>query len=218
MKPVEILTLTATCLGLVATVLNLVAFVREKDRSHLKAGASVLLLLFLLGGLVVLPRLAPRTTAALAERLPGPAVRALAPWLHQGGGIPAVSAPAAPQGMQGSATIHIRRNFLGGIDALVASFRFVDLSGKGGRVTAWSLDLQEQEGGPAYSFQRVLESPAAVPPGGTAEVEVELDSEIGDRWLARREAEKPGGMAIRWDGQGADGTPVEFDWADNVSR
>ncbi len=222
MKPVEILTITATCLGIVATVLNLVAFVREKDRSHLKVGGTVILLLLVLGGLLLLPRLAPSTTSALAGRLPDRAVRFLGPWLDQAGpGAPDVTAPtpeAAPAGMQGSATIEIRRNLLGGIGSIVASFRFVDLSGEGGRVTAWSLDLQEQADGPHYSFSRVLETPVTVPAGGTATAEVELDSEIGDRWLARREAENPGGMEIRWDAQDQGGQPFQFSWADRVSR
>ncbi len=222
MKPVEILTLTATSLGLVATVLNLVAFVREKDRSHLKVGGTVILLLAVGGGLLLMPRLAPSTTGALARHLPDRAVRFLDPWLHPGGPPEAPPAAPAPEparpGMQGSATLEIRRNLLGGIGSIVAVFRFVDLSGEGGRVTAWNLDLREREDGPLYSFSRVLETPLTVPAGGTATVEVELDAEIGDRWLARRQAPNPGGMDIRWDAQDSRGTPFQFTWADRVSR
>jgi len=222
MKPVEFLTITATCLGIVATVLNLVAFVREKDRSHLKVGGTVILLLLVLVGLALLPRLAPSTTDALARRLPDRAVRVLDPWLGQAdSSAPVATAPTpepAPPGMQGAATIEIRRNLLGGIGSIVASFRFLDLSGEGGRVTAWSLDLQEQAGGPHYNFSRVLETPVTIPAGGTGTAEVELDKEIGDRWLARREAENPGGMEIRWDAQDQQGQPFQFCWGDRVSR
>lgn len=218
MKPLEVLTLVATMLGVVATVLNLVAFVREKDRSHLKFGGLVLLGLALAAVVVFLPRLAPATTASLAGRVP-----ALRPWLAwtSPGAAPPAPAPA-PQdpgpAMQGSATVDIRRNFLGGIDALVASFRIVDLSGRGGRVTAWRVGIQEREGEPLRTFERVLDQPVQVPPGGTASTQVELDPEIGDRWLARREAEKPGRLEIHWSGQDAEGNPLGFDWADGVAH
>jgi len=222
MKPVEILTLTATTLGLVATVLNLVAFIREKDRSHLKVGGTVILLLVVGGGLVLLPRLAPSATGALARRLPEPAVRFLGPWLNQAGPTATTEAARPPErtppGMQGSATLEIRRNLLGGIGSIVATFRFVDLSGKGGRVTAWNLDLHERDDGPRFSFSRVLDAPLTVPAGGTASVEVDLDPEIGDRWLARREVPNPGSLEIHWDAQDFQGNPFQFHWADRVSH
>lgn len=223
MKPQEVLTLVATVLGVVATVLNLVAFVREKDRSHLKAGMTVLLLLALGAVVAFLPRLAPQTTAALVGRLPAPAASALEPWVVAETPAPAAAAVPAPPPverptMQGAATVDIRRNLLGGIGSIVASFRFVDLSDRGGRVTSWRIGLQEKEGEPLRTFERVLDTPVQVPPGGTAEVEVELDSEIGDRWLQRREAEAPGRMEIRWQGLDADGNPIGVDWADGVAR
>lgn len=225
MKPQEVLTLVATVLGVVATVLNLVAFVREKDRSHLKAGMIVLLLLGLAAVVVFLPHLAPRTTASVVGRLPAPTAAALQPWLASGSPAPATAPPAeapAPRverpAMQGSATVDIRRNFVGGIDAIVGSFRFVDLTGRGGRVTSWRIGIQEKDGEPLRSFERVLEEPVQVPAGGTASVQVELDPEIGDRWLARREAETPGRMEIHWQGQDADGNPVGVDWADGVAE
>lgn len=220
MKPLEVLTVVATTLGVVATVLNLVAFVREKDRSHLKAGMAVLLVLGLAVLAAFLPRLAPASTRAVASRLPTPAAALLHPWLAQAQD-PApepVAAPAVEETMRGSATVDIRRNFLGGIDAIVGDFRFVDLSGRGGKVTSWRIGIQEKEGEPLRTFERVLEEPVAVPAGGTASVQVELDPEIGDRWLARRDAEQPGRMEILWQGLDAEGNPVDVRWADAVAH
>lgn len=216
MKPLEVLTVVATTLGVVATVLNLVAFVREKDRSHLKVGLVILLALGLAALTAFLPRLAPASTRAVAARLP--AAAALQPWLAQAAAPQPVTAPVLEETMQGSATVAIRRNLLGGIDALVGDFRFVDLSGRGGKVTSWRIGIQERQGEPLRTFERVLEEPVAVPAGGTASVQVELDPEIGDRWLARRGAEQPGRMEILWRGLDADGNPVDVSWADAVAH
>jgi len=85
-------------------------------------------------------------------------------------------------------------------------------------VTAWNLDLQERDDGPRFSFSRVLDAPLTVPAGGTASVEVDLDPEIGDRWLARREVPNPGSLEIHWDAQDFQGNPFQFHWADRVSH
>jgi hypothetical protein len=70
MTEIQVITLLATMLGMTATVLNLVAFVREKDRSHTKAGLSALALLVLVLAVGFLPRYAPDTARSFVSALP----------------------------------------------------------------------------------------------------------------------------------------------------
>jgi hypothetical protein len=211
----QILTLVATVLGIVMAVFNLVAFVREKDRGHLRAGLAALFLLALGLGLVLLPHFYPATARRIVARLPGPAARFLEPWANLSGPVlPALPAPT-PAPLEGSFSIELRRNILGGIDSVVALFHFADLAGEGGRVTSWQIRIQPEEGGPSRSFRRVLPQPVEVPPRGTARAEAELDEEIRDVWLARRDQEKPGAIEVTWQGVDARGNRFSFSAADN---
>ena len=87
------LTLIATTLGIVLTVLNLVAFVREKDRGHLRISVGLLLLMGAVAAVVTMPRYAPGPARQLAVYLPSEQLKQR--WLGQGRET-VVSGPSTP--------------------------------------------------------------------------------------------------------------------------
>lgn len=70
MSTFQIVTLVASTLGIIASVMNLVAFVREKDKSHTRAGFGCLSGLLLLLAVVLLPRYAPGPSLGMVQSLP----------------------------------------------------------------------------------------------------------------------------------------------------
>lgn len=213
MSDIQILTVVAGLIGFSATMLNLVAFVREKDRGHLKIGLAVLSLMALGASLLFLPRVLPNRAQALAARLPEGPRRLLAPWLTP---TPAVSTPtpAVPEmapPLQGSYTLELKRNLLGGVDSLMAHFQFANLSSQSARVTAFRIRYLDSQGRPTHSCYRVLPTAFSVPGQGQLQQEVELDPEIRDVWVAgldRQESERDR-VEIRWEGQDAEGRRFE---------
>jgi hypothetical protein len=196
MTSVELITGLATGLGIIATVLNLTAFVREKDRAHTRAGMIVLMILVCLMGLVLLPRFAPRQMARLVARSP----QAVRPYLQAWIAEPAASQPAVAVPLEGSFSIDIHRNLFGGIGSLVAGFQFVNVSADPVRVVGYRIRIP-QKAGPASSFERVLPSPLVVPPSGAEKKEYDLDAEIRDHWVPwhAQEAAQRGPVEVHWD-------------------
>jgi hypothetical protein len=211
MSEFQVVTALATLLGITATVLNLVAFVREKDKGHTRAGLAVLFLLVLVLAILFLPRYMPRAARGLASAVPASIGRALEPWLASGSSrgserlAPAVQDASA--GMLGSFTIEIQRNLLGGIGALVSNFQFSNPADRAVRVSAYHLRITRQTGEAAHSYDRVLAQPLTVPAGGTAATQVELDAEIRDQWVAREELEAAGRgpIEVSWECQSLSG-------------
>lgn len=209
MSEIQIITLLATCFGLVGTVLNLVAFVREKDKSHTRAGFGFLFLLLFALGIALMPRYAPGVAGRLAARIPAPVAGVLRPWLvPTGTTATAAQAPPADRGVLGSFTIEIQRNLLGGIGALVSNFQFSNPSSQSVRVTAYDIRITRQRGEPSRSYRRVLSEPLTVTGQGNAQTQVELDAEIRDQWVAREglDAAERGSIEISWQCQAADGS------------
>jgi hypothetical protein len=205
MSELQVVTLLATLIGLIATVLNLVAFVREKDKSHTRAGLGFLLLLVLLLAVVFLPRYAPETAREIVSAMPTSVAGVLQPWLNA---PPApIAVPEAAPPFLGSFTIEIQRNLLGGIGALVSNFQFSNSSAQSVRVTAYSVRITGKLGEAARSYDRVLAEPVVVGAGGTATTQVELDAEIRDQWVAREDldAAERGPIEITWQCQDGDG-------------
>ncbi|MFN8607836.1 MAG: hypothetical protein U0931_09905 [Vulcanimicrobiota bacterium] len=206
MNELQVITLVAGLIGFCATVLNLVAFVREKDRGHLKVGLRVLIFMALGAALLFLPRIAPEQARALAERLHPSARSLLSSWLAPKGA--GVRPPAdAPPPVQASFTLELKRNLLGGVDALVAHCQFSNLSTEAVRLTAFRIAYLDSQGRSTRSFYRVL--PAALSLAGQAHLqhEVELDPEIRDVWVNdqdREESERQR-VEISWEGQDAAG-------------
>lgn len=208
MSEIHILGLMATLLGIVTAVLNLVAFVREKDRGHLRAGLIVLALLGVIAGLAVFPHMAPAAAAGLARRLPPRVAAFMAPWLAPQEAPAPPSAPAAAV-VKGSFTIDIRRNLLGGINDVTADFQFADLSGHGARILAWRMLVQTSPQAAPQTFEGILDAPAVVPAGGTTRVALKLPTAPREAWLARSKEKTRGRLQVRWQGLDADGRAIE---------
>lgn len=229
MNEIQILGLVATVLGIITAVFNLVAFIREKDRAHLRAGIVAVLGLGLIVGVLAFPHLAPGPARRLAAALPSSLKPWLGSWLAPDSrgsaaspqeapsapppaspGAPGTTASAATPGLQGTCQVEIRRNLLGGIDTVVAVFRFADLSNRGGRVLSYQLKLQATPGGDIESFYAVLEAPIVVAPGGTAKAEIPLNGPARESWLARHKEKSRGHGEIKWQGLDGDGRKVEL--------
>lgn len=205
MSEIQILTVVAGLIGFSATVLNLVAFVREKDRGHLKVGLLVLGLMALAATLLYLPRLLPGGAQALATRLPEGPRRLFSPWLNP---TPAASPVAVvPAPLQGSFTLELKRNLLGGVDCLMADFRFANLTRESVRVTAFRVRYLDSAGKSAHNFYRVLPTAMVVPGQGQLQQDVELDPDIRDVWVAGldREPSERARVEISWEVQDTQG-------------
>ena len=205
MSEIQVVTLLASCLGMIATVMNLVAFVREKDKSHTRAGLLALSLLIFTLALVFLPRYAPETAHRLASNLPSSVAETVQPWLRQGGASTLVS-PGGSE-LAGSFTIKIQRNLFGGIGALVADFQFSNLTEQAVRVTAYRIEIAQRLGEPTRSYHRVLPEPLTVQAEAAEKTQVELDAEIRDHWVARERLEAPerGPVSVVWECEDASG-------------
>jgi len=211
MSEIQVVTVVVGVIGFVATVLNLVAFVREKDRGHLKVGLKVLALMALGLAVLFLPRLAPGGARALADHLPAPALRLLGPWLTPKA-LPTAEAQAPAAPLQGSFTVELKRNLLGGVDSLMAHFQFANLAPESARVTAFRVRYRNASDQTTHSFYRVLPTAISVEGQGHSTQEVELDPEIRDVWVAgldREEGERDR-LEITWEGQDAQGHRFEF--------
>ncbi|ODT75499.1 hypothetical protein ABS71_04385 [bacterium SCN 62-11] len=149
----------------------------------------------------------------MAASLPEGPRRLLAPWLTPSPTI-ATPTPAATQTappLQGSYTLELKRNLLGGVDSLMARFQFANLSSGSARVTAFRVLYLDAQGHPTHSFYRVLPTSFSVPAQGQMQQEVELDPEIRDVWVAgldRPEGERDR-VEIHWEGQDAEGRRFE---------
>ncbi len=209
MSEIQILTVVAGLIGFSATVLNLVAFVREKDRGHLKVGLGVLGAMALGATLLYLPRMLPGGAQALAARLPEGPRRLFSPWLSPtlaASPVPATPAVVAPP-LQGSFTLELKRNLLGGVDCLMAHFQFANLAKESLRVTAFRVRYLDSAGKTTHNFYRVLPTSMSVPGQGQLQEDVELDPEIRDVWVAGldREENERERVEISWEGQDAHG-------------
>ena len=207
MTEFQVITVLATALGIVATVLNLVAFVREKDRSHTRAGLLVLLGLVALVALVLMPHYAPGTARRLTSRLPLACRPYIESWLALPAPSPEPSATDAPCPLTGSFNVEIRRNFFGGISSLEARFQFVNLSAQAVRVTSFRIRIPDAHGQTPHCYERVLPKPVVVTANGNGQAQVELNGEIRDPWLAwhNLDVAKRGPIEIRWECQDAQG-------------
>lgn len=211
MSEIQILTVVAGLIGFSATVLNLVVFVREKDRGHLKVGLLVLGMMALAATLLFLPRMLPGGAQALAARLPEGPRRLFAPWLSPTPAASPVAQLTNPP-LQGSYTLELRRNLLGGVDCLMAHFQFANLARESVRVTAFRVRYLDGTGKSTHNFYRVLPTALSVPGQGQLQQEVELDPEIRDVWVAgldREESERDR-VEIFWEGQDAEGQPFQI--------
>ncbi len=211
MSEIQVLTVVAGLIGFSATVLNLVAFVREKDRGHLKVGLVVLALLGVAATVLFLPRLLPGGARALAERLPNGPRRLLAPWLTPVAPVPSASPTEASVPLQASFTLELKRNLLGGVDSLQSHIQFASLDQQEARVTAFRVRFLNPAGQETHSFYRVLPSAVSVPGLGHLAHEVELDPEIRDVWVADldREENERQRVEISWEGQDSAGRPFQ---------
>lgn len=205
MSGIAVVSLVASLLGLVATSLNLVAFIREKDRSHTRAGLALLLTIATVVGLLFLPSYAPEAAGRLVAALPANAAPYFQSWLRPVGGVSAVAQEES--GVRGSFTIEIQRNMFGGIGALVSNFAFSNPSDHEVSVTGYHLRLVCRQGEAARSYDRILEAPVAVDSHGNGKGQVELDAEIRDQWVTREGLEPAdrGPIEISWDCQSSDG-------------
>lgn len=210
MSEIQVVTLLATLLGLVATVLNLVAFVREKDKSHTRAGFTALFLLLTLLAVAFMPRYAPGAAQALVSVVPEPVAGPLQTWANAPSTTSTTAAsPSTPAegGVRGSFTIEIQRNIFGGIGRVVSNFHFSNPSGQAVRVTAYHIRITPKLGETARNYDRVMEQPVVVGADGVEKTLVELDAEIRDQWVSREDLPpaQRGPIEISWDCEDAAG-------------
>ncbi|MBT9587038.1 hypothetical protein IV102_27090 [bacterium] len=207
MSEFQVITGVASLVGFVATILNLVAFFHEKDKSHIRSGLRVLAGVAVLLAVILFPRFAPGSARQLASKLPGPARTLLNPWLDSSPTpLPAATAPEANP-LQGSFTLDLRRNLLGGVDSLIARFQFSNLTPESARVTAYQVRYVDQAGQLRHSFYRVLNPPIQVEGHSQASQDTEFDAEIRDVWVAGldHEAGQRDKVEITWEGTDAQG-------------
>lgn len=206
MNEFQVITVVAGLIGFSATILNLVAFVREKDRSHLKVGLRVLAVLGLATAVLFIPRLAPEQARALSAQLPTSVQSLLGGWLAPP--LPA-QPPAAetPVPVQASFTLELKRNLLGGVDCLVAHCQFSNLSTEAVRLTAFRASYKDEKGNTIRSFYRVLPAPVKLAGQAHLQSDVELDPEIRDVWVNDQEKEESERqrLEIGWEGQDSSG-------------
>ncbi|GMU52211.1 MAG: hypothetical protein AMXMBFR33_13570 [Candidatus Xenobia bacterium] len=201
-----VLTLIATCLGIFLSILNLIVFLREKDRSYLKLALSVV---FLGGALVTcltLPGFAPDLARRFARQLPDHHLVRL--WLSQAG---SGEHPPDASPLRGSFTPELQHNLFGGISGLKLKFRFVSLHSVRARVLGYRLRIEPERGQAELSYERLLSEPLVVEPHETGLVEVEVDREILEAYFRRMDAANPGRISITW--QGADERGQSFDFS-----
>lgn len=195
MTEIQVLTLLATLLGLIATVLNLVAFFREKERSHVRAALTVLVLL----GLGVAGLFHPQVRAR---------------WESPGRSVPveATASPAPEVALQGSFTLDLQRNLLGGVDALMARFHFHNPLDRVVKVTSYEVSWWDGQGRCRHRFERVLPESLGVANGASLQQEVELDPEIRDCWVAYQDLEpqQRDRMQIVWTALDSSGRTYRF--------
>ncbi|MCE7870162.1 hypothetical protein DYH09_07270 [bacterium CPR1] len=200
-----VLTLIATCLGILLSILNLIVFLREKDRSYLKLALSVV---FLGGALVTcltLPGFAPDLARHLARQLPDhPLVRI---WLSQAGSSEHASSDSP---LRGSFTPELQHNLLGGISGLKLKFQFVSLHSVRARVLGYRLRIEPEQGQGEESYERLLSEPLMIEPRDTGLAEVEVDREILEAYFRRMDAASPGKISITWQGTDEQGKSFDF--------
>jgi len=206
MTEIQVISLIATLVGFAATVLNLVAFLREKDRSHTRAGLRILVLLALMTVVLFLPRLLPGPAHNLHQRLPAWSRPALAAWLNP---TPALPGPN-PVALQGTFSLDLQRNLLGGIDCLMARFQLVNVSALNLTITGYRVRFLKN-GQSTHSFQRLLPQPWLLTASAHAQREVELDPSIRDVWVEGLNQDSKGEitMEITWEGRDSEGRPVQ---------
>lgn len=205
MSEFQVVSLMISLVGLVATILNLVAFFREKDRGLVRTGLKILATLVVLLAVLFFPRIAPGPARQIAEQLPPSARTALTPWLLPRSASSETSQASLaenPPPMQGSFTLDLRRNFLGGVDSLVAHFHFSNLTSGAVRVTAYQFRYIDRAGACTHSFYRVLAQPVEVVALAHVAQEVEIDAEIRDVWVAGlgQELQERDRVEITWEG------------------
>lgn len=200
-----VLTVIATCLGIFLSVLNLIVFLREKDRSYFKLALSVVFLGGALVACLTLPGFAPDLARRLAQQLPDHHLVRL--WLSQAGpGQPPSDAP-----LRGSFTPELQHNLFGGISGLKLAFRFVSLHPVRARVLGYRLRIEPEQGQGVQSYERLLSEPLVIEPHDTGLAEVEVDREILDVFFRRMDAAHPGRISITW--QAADERGQSFDFS-----
>lgn len=201
-----VLTLIATCLGIFLSILNLIVFLREKDRSYLKLALSVV---FLGGALVTcltLPGFAPDLARRFARQLPDHQLVRL--WLSQAGSSEQAGS-AVP--LRGSFTPELQHNLFGGISGLKLKFQFVSLHPVRARVLGYRLRIEPEQGQGEHSYERLLSEPLVIDPHATGLAEVEVDREILEAYFRRMDAPHPGRISITW--QAADERGQSFDFS-----
>lgn len=215
MSEIQVFTLLATLVGFTATVFNLVAFLREKERSHVRAGILTLSVLLLPLLIYFAPRLLPGPVQRLVGSLPPAVAGPLQGWargsMGEGKPAPVQTPPPAPP-MQGSFVLELQRNLLGGVDGLLARFQFSNLSQSRLRITAYHLQLLDGDGKVLHAYYRVLPESIAVPGQCTEQKEIELDAEIRDAWMAWQELEgkAKGPVQVTWQAQDGQGQYFEL--------
>lgn len=187
MTEFQVLATVGSLIGLMATVLNLVTFFREKERGHVKAGLVTLGVLMLLGSLAFVPRFFPGVRQSLAPYLPA---------------TQALSAPAQAAPVQGSFAMDLRRNLLGGVDGLFSDFRFVNPGDTPARVISYEVRMLNPDGSLAHTYTRVLAEPIEVAGHAHVSQQVEMDQEIRDSWQRWTESDagKAGALEVSWSG------------------
>lgn len=196
-----ILSLIATCLGIFLSVLNLVVFLKEKDRSHVRTALLITSLGALLIGLITLPRFAPGVAEKMAHQLPPhPWVQA---WLGQSSEQPAPT-------LAGSLTPEWQHNLFGGISGLKLICQFSSTTPARTRVLSYRLKVATSQGETPRTFDRVLSEPVVVEAGATAKAEIDVDGEILDAFLKRLDNEHPGAIEVTWTAADERGITTSF--------
>lgn len=197
----EMITIVVALLAGLWTLVQIVAFVREKDPRNLKI--ALFLMIVLLAALFAFRALRPRLSGLSGK----PA--ATTPATRPASATPTPAALPTAQ-VKSSFVVDIRRNLLGGIKDIGARCTFAELGGVEVEAVSYLAEVRYQDPpsqGEMKTFQveRTLKDRIRVPAGKSIETEISFDKEIGDLILKSREPGREGRVSLTWTLKDANG-------------
>jgi len=199
------ITIIVGLLAALWTLIQIIAFVREKDPSHLKI--ALVLLLVLIGGVFALRHLGPKHISLFSRAGSPKPVPASTP-------LP-TPVPQKRGEVKTSFVIDIRRNLLGGLNDIGAICTFAETGGVEVEAVAYTITIRyldspsdSPEAALTRTFERTLPERITIPADQTVEKRIVFDREIGDLVQKYDKSGNTGAITINWMMKDEKGNPV----------